>query len=79
LKEKSKRRDKMARNFTEGWVEFLSKRVAKEVAAKLNTVQVKIFVNLFFFVIDGPLAQLQQAHLHLMDVTLTGDSFHKSS
>jgi len=38
----------MARNFTEGWVEFLSKRVAKEVAAKLNTVQVKIFVNLFF-------------------------------
>ena len=40
LKEKAKRRDKMARNFTEGWIEFLSKRAAKEVANKLNNVQV---------------------------------------
>jgi hypothetical protein len=32
----------MARNFTEGWIEFLSKRNAKEVAANLNTVQVFI-------------------------------------
>ena len=30
----------MARNFTEGWVEFLSKRVAKGVAANLNSTQV---------------------------------------
>lgn len=27
---------KPAKHFTEGWVEFLSKRVAKEVAANLN-------------------------------------------
>lgn len=40
LKEKNNRRDKMARNFTEGWVEFLSKRVAKDIAANLNNSQV---------------------------------------
>jgi hypothetical protein len=40
LKEKAKRRDKMARNFTEGWIEFLSKRAAKEVANNLNNAQV---------------------------------------
>merc|ERR1712077_104496 len=32
MKEKNKRKDKIARHFTEGWIEFLSKRVAKEVA-----------------------------------------------
>lgn len=41
LKEKAKRRDKMARNFTEGWIEFLSKRAAKEVANNLNNAQVR--------------------------------------
>jgi hypothetical protein len=53
LKEKAKRRDKMARNFTEGWIEFLSKRVAKEVAANLNTSQV--FLRTFsaeFFIFE---------------------------
>lgn len=40
LKEKSKRKDKLARNFTEGWIEFTSKRVAKDVAANLNLSQV---------------------------------------
>ena len=34
----------MARNFTEGWIEFLSKRAAKEVAANLNSAQVFITV-----------------------------------
>merc|ERR1712223_2342195 len=40
LKEKQKRKDKMARQFTEGWIEFQSKRSAKEVAANLNTTPV---------------------------------------
>lgn len=40
LKERNKRKDKLARNFTEGWVEFISKRVAKEVATNLNMTQV---------------------------------------
>jgi len=40
LKEKAQRKDKLARNFTEGWVEFQSKRLAKEVAANLNLSQV---------------------------------------
>jgi len=40
LKEKSKRKDKLARHFTEGWIEFLSKRVAKEVASNLNNTPV---------------------------------------
>jgi len=40
LKERSKRKDKLARNFTEGWVEFNSKRVAKDVATNLNLTQV---------------------------------------
>jgi hypothetical protein len=45
LKEKAKRRDKMARNFTEGWIEFLSKRAAKEVANNLNNAQVRKVVS----------------------------------
>jgi len=40
LKERNKRKDKLARNFTEGWVEFNSKRVAKDVATNLNLTQV---------------------------------------
>merc|ERR1719510_2816297 len=40
LKEKNKRKDKLARHFTEGWIEFLSKRVAKEVASNLNNTPV---------------------------------------
>merc|ERR1719189_713125 len=40
MKEKQKRKDKMARQFTEGWIEFQSKRSAKEVAANLNTTPV---------------------------------------
>jgi len=40
MKEKSKRKDKLARNFTEGWIEFLSKRAAKEVASNLNNTPV---------------------------------------
>lgn len=40
MKEKSKRKDKLARHFTEGWIEFQSKRVAKEVAANLNNTPV---------------------------------------
>merc|ERR1712077_112782 len=40
LKEKNKRKDKIARHFTEGWIEFLSKRVAKEVATNLNNTPV---------------------------------------
>ena len=40
LKEKQKRKDKIARQFTEGWIEFQSKRAAKEVAANLNNTQV---------------------------------------
>jgi len=40
LKERNKRKDKLARNFTEGWVEFNSKRVAKDVASNLNLTQV---------------------------------------
>lgn len=35
-KEKAKSKDNMARRFTEGWVEFASKRAAKEVATRLN-------------------------------------------
>merc|ERR1712112_735040 len=38
--ERNKRKDKLARNFTEGWVEFNSKRVAKDVASNLNLTQV---------------------------------------
>jgi len=40
MKERNKRKDKLARNFTEGWIEFHSKRVAKDVAANLNMTQV---------------------------------------
>jgi len=40
MKEKSKRKDKLARHFTEGWIEFLSKRAAKEVASNLNNTPV---------------------------------------
>ena len=40
LKERNKRKDKLSRNFTEGWVEFISKRVAKEIATNLNMTQV---------------------------------------
>merc|ERR1712141_404671 len=40
LKEKNKRKDKIARHFTEGWIEFLSKRTAKEVASNLNNTPV---------------------------------------
>ena len=36
-KEKARSKDNRARNFREGWVEFLSKRVAKEVAGSLNS------------------------------------------
>lgn len=39
--EKNKKKRKVAvRNFTEGWVEFESKKVAKKVAAVLNNTQV---------------------------------------
>ncbi len=44
--EKAKSRNGMARHFTEGWVEFASKRVAKEVAEGLNRTQVKIEIIL---------------------------------
>jgi ESF2/ABP1 family protein len=40
LKEKEKSKDGIARHFIEGWVEFLSKKVAKDVAGKLNNTQV---------------------------------------
>ena len=40
MKEKNKRKDKIARHFTEGWIEFLSKRTAKEVASNLNNTPV---------------------------------------
>jgi len=40
MKEKAKRKDKLARNFTEGWIEFLSKRDAKAVASNLNNTLV---------------------------------------
>jgi len=40
MKEKNKRKDKIARHFTEGWIEFLSKRAAKEVASNLNNTPV---------------------------------------
>jgi len=40
MKEKAKRKDKLARHFTEGWIEFLSKRAAKEVASNLNNTPV---------------------------------------
>lgn len=40
MKEKNRRKDRLARNFVEGWIEFMSKRVAKEVAAKVNLCQV---------------------------------------
>lgn len=36
-KSKKKKRKRYTRHFTEGWVEFESKRVAKYVAAELNT------------------------------------------
>ncbi len=39
--EKARSRDGRARNFTEGWVEFSSKRVAKVVAESLNRTQVR--------------------------------------
>lgn len=35
-KNRKKKRRRVARHFTEGWVEFVSKRAAKQVAAKLN-------------------------------------------
>ena len=40
VKEKEKSKEGFARNFTEGWIEFLSKRVAKEVACNLNSTRV---------------------------------------
>lgn len=36
-KSKKKKRKRFTRHFTEGWVEFESKRVAKHVATELNT------------------------------------------
>jgi len=39
-REKARSKDNRARNFREGWVEFLSKRVAKEVANSLNSTAV---------------------------------------
>lgn len=39
-KDKNKRKDKMTRHFTEGWIEFLSKRAAKDVASNLNNTPV---------------------------------------
>ena len=39
-REKAASKDGRARNFTEGWVEFLSKRLAKQVAENLNNTQV---------------------------------------
>jgi len=40
VREKATRKDKIARNFTEGWIEFMSKKLAKEVASNLNLSQV---------------------------------------
>jgi len=37
---RSKKRKNMARHFSEGWIEFLSKTIAKQVAAKLNNTQI---------------------------------------
>lgn len=37
MKYKKKKRKRFTRHFTEGWVEFESKRVAKYVASELNT------------------------------------------
>ena len=39
-REKAKSKDGLARNFTEGWIEFTSKRVAKNVAENLNNTNV---------------------------------------
>ena len=36
MKQKSKSQDKLVRYFVEGWIEFLSKLVAKEVASNHN-------------------------------------------
>ena len=41
VSEKSDRKDKRKRNFTEGWVEFLDKRVAKQVVVALNGQTIK--------------------------------------
>ena len=40
MKEKAKSKDNFARSFTEGWVEYASKRVAKDVAENLNNTAV---------------------------------------
>lgn len=40
MKEKAKNKDGLARNFVEGWLEFNSKRVAKEVAENVNNTSV---------------------------------------
>ena len=37
---KKKRRKTPAKHFTEGWIEFESKKVAKSVAATLNNTQI---------------------------------------
>lgn len=37
---RGKGEEKLAKNFKEGWIEFLSKTVAKQVAKQLNTTQV---------------------------------------
>ncbi|XP_004529608.1 pre-rRNA-processing protein esf2 [Ceratitis capitata] len=38
--DKKKKRKRLARHFTEGWVEFESKRAAKQIAALLNNKQI---------------------------------------
>ncbi|XP_069678340.1 activator of basal transcription 1-like [Periplaneta americana] len=39
-KENKKKKRKLAKHFTEGWVEFKSKRIAKEVALQLNNSRI---------------------------------------
>lgn len=38
--QQKKKRKKAIKNFTEGWIEFESKKVAKFVAATLNNTQI---------------------------------------
>ena len=38
--------------FTEGWVEFRDKRIAKRVAETLNTTRIGTFINLCTFLQD---------------------------
>jgi ESF2/ABP1 family protein len=39
-REGKKKKTKPAKHFTEGWVEFQSKRIAKQVALQLNTTRI---------------------------------------